>query len=87
LGEAMGSGTNNGTPAMTDEVIKDLWQEFRGGKEVRCPSDSNPMAVAVDGALGCYRFVCVTCGTATPWFEAKGDGIRVRAQSSPPPLG
>jgi hypothetical protein len=74
-------------PEMTDDVVRALWHEFRAGKEVVCPADGNAMAVAVDGAMGCYRFVCVTCGNSTPWFEAKGDGIRVRSQSSPPPLG
>lgn len=72
---------------MTDEVVRELWKAFRGGKDVPCPSDGNAMAVAVDGAVGCYRFVCVTCGTATPWFEAKGGEIRVRGHSTPPPLG
>jgi hypothetical protein len=72
---------------MTDELVRDLWTVYRAGKDVVCPSDGNAMAIAVDGAMGCYRLVCVTCGTATPWFEAKGDGIRVRAQSTPPPMG
>lgn len=72
---------------MTEEVVRELWHQFRAGKEVSCPSDHMPMAVAVDGAMGCYRLVCVTCGTATPWFEAKGETVRVRGQSSPPPLG
>lgn len=84
---ASGDRLNNGAPAMTDEVIRGLWNEFRSGKEVKCPTDEHAMAVAVDGSMGCYRFVCVTCGTSTPWFEAKGEGIRVRAQSNPPPLG
>ncbi|MBK6696138.1 MAG: hypothetical protein IPG50_28665 [Myxococcales bacterium] len=72
---------------MTDDLVRALWLVFRAGKAVSCPSDDNAMAVAVDGSMGCYRLVCVACGTATPWFEAKGEGIRVRAQSSPPPIG
>lgn len=77
----------HGTAGMAEDVVHDLWTAYRAGKEVACPTDGNPMAVAIDGAMGCYRIVCVACGTATPWFEAKGDGIRVRGQSSPPPLG
>jgi hypothetical protein len=72
---------------MTDDAVRDLWHAYRAGKEVPCPADGHAMAMAVDGAMGCYRIVCVTCGSATPWFEAKGEGIRVRGQSSPPPLG
>jgi len=74
----------NGAPAMTDELVHELWQAYRAGKEVACPADQKAMAIAIDGSMGCYRIVCVTCGYATPWFEAKGDGVRVRGHSSPP---
>ena len=39
------------------------------------------MALAVDGTVDIYRFVCVQCGTASPWFEAKLSRIAIKGQS------
>ena len=75
------------TEAMTDEHVAELWSAFKAGKLVVCPRDEDAMAVAVDGAMGAYRLICVGCGHATPWFEAKASGVRIRGMSSRPPPG
>ncbi|MFO0669379.1 MAG: hypothetical protein U0235_07110 [Polyangiaceae bacterium] len=43
----------NGAPAMTDELVHELWQAYRAGKEVACPADQKAMAIAIDGSMGC----------------------------------
>jgi hypothetical protein len=58
-------------PLGTVEAIAPLWEVFRKGGVVDCPRDAGPMALSVDGMATAYRLVCVKCGLATPWFEAK----------------
>jgi hypothetical protein len=65
-------------PLSTVEELSDVWARFRGGAMVLCPADSGPLALAVDGAAGAYRFVCTSCGLASPWFEAGPLGMNVR---------
>jgi hypothetical protein len=43
------------------------------------------MALGVDGTIDVYRFVCVPCGHASPWFEAKLDRLHIRGQSETSP--
>lgn len=70
------------------ELVGKLWNDFRAGKAVLCPRDQGPMAASVDGASASYRLVCVKCGHATPWFEAKlGIVTHVRGTSTRPPPG
>ncbi len=73
---------------ISEELVASLWTAFRTGKKVACPRDKNAMAANVDGASGSYRLVCVACGHATPWFEAKlGMVTHVRGTSTRPPPG
>jgi hypothetical protein len=79
----------SGPPApLSDEQLRRAWDDFRSGAVVDCPNDGAPLALAVDASVGIYRFVCTRCGTATPWFECAGQGLRVRGSSpsqAPPP--
>jgi len=61
------------------------WEAFRDGV-APCPVDAGPLALAVDGTTNAYRFVCVRCGVASPWFEAGAGGLRVRAPHAPGPV-
>jgi hypothetical protein len=70
-------------PLGTKEELKDVWERFRKGASVPCPSDGVAMALAVDAAAGAYRFVCSQCGVASAWFEAGPHGIVVRGHSAP----
>ena len=71
---------------ISPELVAELWNEFRSGASVKCPRDGGPMAASVDGASAAYRLVCVHCGHATPWFEAKlGIVTHVRGTSTRPP--
>jgi hypothetical protein len=85
----MGDGVRaaDSAEAMTEEHVLALWSAFKEGKTVVCPRDGNNMAVAVDGAMGLYRLVCVGCGHSTPPFEARMNGVRLRGMSSRPPPG
>jgi hypothetical protein len=75
------------TPILAEHVT-DLWNEFRAGNVVHCPRCKHSMAASVDGASAAYRLVCVFCGHATPWFEAKlGMITHVRGNSTRPPPG
>lgn len=58
-------------PLSTIAGLKPVWERFRAGGIAPCPVDGGPMALAVDGSVDIYRFVCVQCGHASPWFEAK----------------
>jgi hypothetical protein len=71
-------------PFTTDEFVR-LWERFREGHPIECPRDSGPMAVAVDPAAQAYRMVCVCCGAASPWFESRNGGIRIRSGTSSMP--
>ncbi|MDP9149097.1 MAG: hypothetical protein M3O36_04030 [Myxococcota bacterium] len=61
------------------EELRILWNRFRTGVVVSCPRDKGPLALAVDGAAGVYRFVCTDCGVSSAWFEPGLVGaIRIR---------
>jgi len=68
--------------ALTLEETGPLWDSFRAGGVVRCPSDAGSLALSVDGASA-YRLVCTQCGTASSWFEVVPAGLRDRV--TPPP--
>jgi hypothetical protein len=69
-------------PLSSIATLKPVWERFRGGGVAPCPVDGAPMALAVDGTVDVYRFVCVSCGTSSPWFEAKLAGrIFIKGQS------
>jgi hypothetical protein len=70
-------------PLGTADDLKEVWERFRKGGMVSCPSDKGPMALSVDAAAGIYRLVCTNCGLASPWFESGPAGIRIRGQSQP----
>jgi hypothetical protein len=61
--------------------LREIWSHFRAGDVVHCPIDGSPLALAVDAAIGVYRFVCTRCGAASAWFEAGPAGIRLRGQA------
>jgi hypothetical protein len=67
----------------TVDEVGEVWARFRGGAMVHCPVDGGPLALAVDGAAGTYRFVCTSCGLASPWFEAGPLGMNVRWHLQP----
>lgn len=85
------------SPIATVEAIQPLWELFRKGGVAPCPVGGGPsgaatspgsapehrMALGVDGLGGSYRFVCVTCGTASPWFEAKFEHLSIKGTLSP----
>ena len=68
-------------PIATEELVP-LWETWRAGKTVPCPRDKGAMALAVDAAAQSYRLVCVTCGSASLWFETAPSGIQVRTGTS-----
>ena len=70
------------------EGMSRVWERFRGGGAAACPRGDASMALAVDAAAGAYRFVCTTCGLASPWFESGPDGMKIRGgvESFAPPL-
>jgi hypothetical protein len=69
-------------PLSSIAALKPVWERFRDGGVALCPVDAAPMALAVDGSVDVYRFVCVRCGTSSPWFEAKLAGrISIKGQS------
>ena len=55
-----------------------VWDAFCEGRVVACARDAGSMALSVDAAAGVYRFVCTSCGYASPWFESTEDGVRTR---------
>ena len=61
--------------------LRPVWEAFRKGGVATCPVCGGPMALAVEGTVDVYRFVCVQCGTSSPWFEAKLDRIAIKGQS------
>lgn len=65
-------------PLGTAEELKGVWDGFRAGNVVPCPVDAAPLALAVDGSAGAYRFVCTRCGIASPWFESGPNGMLLR---------
>ena len=60
------------------EALALRWDEFRKGAQVTCARDANALALSVDPAAGVYRFVCVTCGAPSGWFESGPGGIKIR---------
>jgi hypothetical protein len=75
------SDAAHATALGSPEGLQEIWSHFRAGEVVRCPVDGSPLALAVDAALGVYRFVCTKCGAASGWFEAGPAGIRLRGQA------
>ena len=71
-----------GAPPLSSlEGLREVWERFRAGGTVGCPTEGSPMALSVDGSVGIYRFVCTRCGLASPWFDSGTGGVRVRAHS------
>lgn len=68
-------------PISTEELAP-LWETWKHGHGVTCPRDRGPVALAVDAASQAYRLVCVSCGTASLWFETAPTGIQVRTGTS-----
>jgi hypothetical protein len=75
-----------GPPLSTLEELRDVWDLFRTGRTVACPTDGSPMALSVDGSGGVYRFVCTRCGTASVWFESGAGDMTLRADPGKAPL-
>ncbi len=61
-----------------DDVLAAVWASFCAGGVAHCSRDRGPMALCVDGAAATYRFVCVACGFASPWFESGPRGMKTR---------
>ncbi len=68
----------------THEGVQGIWDQFRAGGSVNCPSDGAPMALAVDAFAAAYRFVCPACGVGSAWFEADRQGLRVMDGATTP---
>lgn len=66
------------------EETAPLWDEFRSGAPARCPQDTGPLALSVDGSSA-YRLICTRCGTASSWFEMGATGIQARTATLPAP--
>jgi hypothetical protein len=64
------------------ERLGAVWDDFRAGGVVYCEKDAGPLALAVDAGANSYRFVCTSCGNASPWFESGPAGIRIRSTLS-----
>jgi hypothetical protein len=74
-------------PLGTVDEVKEIWDRFRSGASVPCPVDGVAMALAVDGSIGVYRFVCTRCGLASPWFESGPAGLHLRGHGPHPRPG
>ena len=70
-------------PLGTVEAIQPLWDSFRTGGVAKCPRDGGPMALSVDGMGAAYRFVCVACGQASVWFEARITQVSIKGTIAP----
>jgi hypothetical protein len=70
-------------PLGTVAAIQPLWDAFRAGGIACCPRDGGPMALSVDGLGAAYRFVCVSCGQASVWFEARITVVSIKGTISP----
>ncbi len=68
------------------EGTSSFWLAFRDGGIALCPRDTSPLALSVDSANS-YRFVCVRCGLASPWFDATTAGILSKTIPPPAPAG
>ncbi len=75
----------NPAPLSTLAGLKPVWERFRSGGIAPCPVDGGPMALAVDGSVDIYRFVCVQCGHASPWFEAKLTHLAIKGATPTSP--
>jgi hypothetical protein len=69
------------------EELQPRWDAFREGEPITCPRDGGPVAIAVDATSHAYRMICVSCGAASAWFEARPTGIHVRTGTSSMPVG
>ena len=78
---------NDGSQALgSADDLRIIWNHFRTGVVVSCPRDAAPLALAVDGAAGVYRFVCTACGAGSAWFESGPiGGLRIRGHSQAGP--
>jgi hypothetical protein len=72
-------------PLSTLAGLKPVWERFRSGGIAPCPVDGGPMALAVEGSVDIYRFVCVQCGHASPWFEAKLTHLAIKGATPTSP--
>jgi hypothetical protein len=72
----------NDAPLSSAAGLRPVWEHFREGGVAICPVDGGPMALAVDGSVDAYRFVCVQCGHASPWFEAKLTHLTIRGAAT-----
>ncbi len=73
--------------SLSDEEVPDVWKRFRAGEVVTCSRESSAVALSVDGASRGYRFVCITCGRSSSWFEDPlGGKLRVRTTTIPQAL-
>lgn len=72
-------------PLSSPQEVSTAWDHFRAGGVAPCPADGAPLALAVDGTANVYRFVCVKCGCASPWFEAGAGGLTIRGPRATPP--
>lgn len=75
--------TSPGTAAAANQLTEsgDLrltWESWRKGGVISCRGDGAPVALAVDGTVSTYRFICTECGNSSPWFEASPRGLVVR---------
>jgi hypothetical protein len=69
-------------PLCSNIELGGLWDEFRSGGAIACPTDSAPIALVVDASASVYRFACTQCGSASAWFEATLDDLVVREDLS-----
>ena len=60
------------------DALEGVWDAFRAGEGVLCARDDSALALSVDATVGVYRFVCVSCGHPSPWFEVGPSGLRIR---------
>jgi len=75
------------SPLASNDAVSAAWDLFRAGHVAPCPADGAPLALAVDGTSLVYRFVCVKCGAASPWFESGfGGALRMRGPRPAGPL-
>jgi hypothetical protein len=65
------------SPSSSDQHLATVWKTFRAGGVAVCRRDGGPMALSVDGTAAAYRFVCVACGFASPWFSSGPNGMKV----------
>jgi hypothetical protein len=78
MADVQDSPDSSPAPLDSTEELQTAWNHFRSGNVVWCPIDRAPIALAVDAAVGMYRFVCTQCGAASAWFESGPNGVHIR---------